>query len=407
MRDPIIDSRITLGVTGSIACYKAVDLASKLVQAGAELDVIMTDGALEFLKPITFSAITHKPVVTSLFDPRSELSMDHVALAGRSDLILVAPATADAIAKAAWGLAGDALSATLLATRAPVIFAPAMDANMYDNAATQENVARLRSRGAIIAGPAEGRLASGLVGSGRMLEPSALVDHVRMVLARGGDLSGRKIVVSAGGTQEAIDPVRVVTNRSSGKMGFAIARAARDRGASAVIVAAPTALPDPAGIDVVRVESALEMRDAVVAQCEDADALVMAAAVADWRPAGAADHKLKKGEAVTLTVDMVRNPDIVSGIGGNLIKVGFAAETEDVIENAHGKLVDKGLDLIAANGVTSADSGFASDTNRVALLDRNGGVTELGLLTKYDVGHRILDKVVHMLESAAVGESRY
>ena len=407
MRDPIIDSRITLGVTGSIACYKAVDLASKLVQAGAELDVIMTDGALEFLKPITFSAITHKPVVTSLFDPRSELSMDHVALAGRSDLILVAPATADAMAKAAWGLAGDALSATLLATRAPVIFAPAMDANMYDNAATQENVARLRSRGAIIAGPAEGRLASGLVGSGRMLEPSALVDHVRMVLARGGDLSGRKIVVSAGGTQEAIDPVRVVTNRSSGKMGFAIARAARDRGASAVIVAAPTALPDPTGIDVVHVESALEMRDAVVAQCEDADALVMAAAVADWRPAGAADRKLKKGEAVTLTVDMVRNPDIVVGIGGNLIKVGFAAETEDVIENAHGKLVDKGLDLIAANDVTSADSGFASDTNRVALLDRNGGVTELGLLTKYDVGHRILDKVVHMLESAAEGESRY
>ena len=407
MRDPIIDSRITLGVTGSIACYKAVDLASKLVQAGAELDVIMTDGALEFLKPITFSAITHKPVVTSLFDPRSELSMDHVALAGRSDLILVAPATADAMAKAAWGLAGDALSATLLATRAPVIFGPAMDANMYDNAATQENVARLRSRGAIIAGPAEGRLASGLVGSGRMLEPSALVDHVRMVLARGGDLSGRKIVVSAGGTQEAIDPVRVVTNRSSGKMGFAIARAARDRGASAVIVAAPTALPDPTGIDVVHVESALEMRDAVVAQCEDADALVMAAAVADWRPASAAGRKLKKGAAVTLTVDMVRNPDIVAGIGGNLIKVGFAAETEDVIENAHGKLVDKGLDLIAANDVTSADSGFASDTNRVALLDRNGGVTELGLLTKYDVGHRILDKVVHMLESAAEGESRY
>ena len=404
MRDPIIDSRITLGVTGSIACYKAVDLASRLVQAGAEVDVIMTDGALEFLKPITFAAITHKPVVTSLFDPRSELSMDHVALAGRSDAILVAPATADAMAKAAWGLAGDALSATLLATTAPVIFAPAMDANMYDNAATQENVARLRSRGAVIAGPAEGRLASGLVGSGRMLEPSALVDHVRMALARDGDLAGRKIVVSAGGTQEAIDPVRVVTNRSSGKMGFAIARAARDRGASAVIVSAPTALPDPAGIDVVRVESALEMWDAVTAQCEDADALVMAAAVADWRPASAADRKLKKGSASTLTVDMVRTPDIVAGIEDNLVKVGFAAETEDVIENAHGKLVDKGLDLIAANDITSVDSGFASDTNRVALLDRDGGVTELGLLTKYEVGHRILDKVVHMLDSAD-GES--
>ena len=192
MRDPIIDSRITLGVTGSIACYKAVDLASRLVQAGAEVDVIMTDGALEFLKPITFAAITHKPVVTSLFDPQSELSMDHVALAGRSDVILVAPATADAMAKAALGLAGDALSATLLATTAPVIFAPAMDANMYDNAATQENVARLRSRGAVIAGPAEGRLASGLVGSGRMLEPSALVDHVRMVLARAATCPGAR-----------------------------------------------------------------------------------------------------------------------------------------------------------------------------------------------------------------------
>ena len=405
MRDPVIDSRITLGVTGSIACYKAVDLASRLVQAGAEVDVIMTDGALEFLKPITFAAITHKPVVTSLFDPQSELSMDHVALAGRSDVILVAPATADAMARAALGLAGDALSATLLATTAPVIFAPAMDANMYDNPATVENVVKLRSRGAVIAGPAEGRLASGLVGSGRMLEPSALVDHVRMVLARGGDLSGRKIVVSAGGTQEAIDPVRVVTNRSSGKMGFAIARAARDRGASAVIIAAPNALPDPTGIDVVRVESALEMRDAVTAQCEDADALVMAAAVADWRPASTAERKLKKGSASTLAVDMVRTPDIVAGIEGNLVKVGFAAETEDVIENAHEKLVDKGLDLIAANDITSADSGFASDTNRVALLDRNGGVAELGLLTKYEVGHRILDKVVHMLDSAA-GESR-
>ena len=397
MTDPIVDSHVTLGVTGSIACYKAVDLASKLVQIGANVDVIMTGGALEFLKSITFSSITHRPVVTDLFDPQSELSMDHVALARRSDVVLVAPATADAIARAALGLAGDPLSATLLATEAPVIFAPAMDANMYDNAATQENVAKLRSRGVTIAGPGKGRLASGLVGPGRMLEPSALVDHVRIVLGRNGDLSGRKIVVSAGGTQEPIDPVRVVTNRSSGKMGFAIAEAARDRGASTVIITAPTALPDPTGIDVLHVESALEMRDSVTAQCEDADALVMAAAVADWRPAKVADRKLKKGTADTFTVEMVRNADILAGIGNGIVKVGFAAESEDVVENAQVKLVDKGLDMIAANDITATDSGFASDTNRVVLLDRDGGVTELGLLTKYEVGHCILDKVVQML----------
>lgn len=397
MTDPLVDKHVTLGVTGSIACYKAVDLASKLVQAGALVDVIMTDGAQEFLRPITFGSITHRPVVTNLFDPRSELSMDHVALAKRSDVVLVAPATADAMAKAAWGMAGDALSATLLATEAPVIFAPAMDANMYDHAATQENVSKLRSRGAVIAGPAEGRLASGLVGHGRMLEPSALVDHVRIVLGRDGDLSGKKIVVSAGGTQEPIDPVRMITNRSSGKMGFAIAEAARDRGASAVIVSAPTALPDPTGITVVHVETALQMRDALTAECEDSDALIMAAAVSDWRSAEVASQKLKKGSAETMTIEMVKNPDIVAGMGNGLVKVGFAAESEDVIENAQSKLLSKGLDMIAANDITSADSGFASDTNRVVLLDRDGGVTELGLLSKYDVAHHILDKVVQML----------
>jgi phosphopantothenoylcysteine decarboxylase/phosphopantothenate--cysteine ligase len=398
MTDPLADKHVTLGVTGSIACYKAVDLASKLVQAGALVDVIMSDGAQEFLRPITFGSITHRPVVTNLFDPQSELSMDHVALAKRADVVLVAPATADAMAKAAWGMAGDALSATLLATEAPVIFAPAMDANMYDNPATQENVSKLRSRGAVIAGPAEGRLASGLVGHGRMLEPSALVDHVRIVLGRDGDLSGKKIVVSAGGTQEPIDPVRMITNRSSGKMGFAIAEAARDRGASVVIVSAPTSLPDPTGITVVHVETALEMRDAVTAQCEDTDALIMAAAVADWRSAEVADHKLKKGSAETMTIEMVKNPDIVAGIGGGrLVKVGFAAESEDIIENAQSKLLSKGLDMIAANDITSAGSGFASDTNRVVLLDRDRGVTELGLLSKYDVGHHILDKVLQLL----------
>ena len=398
MPNPLQNAHVALGVTGSIACYKAVDLASKLTQGGALVDVVMTRGAMSFLAPLTFRSITHREVVTNVFDPSSELSMDHVAIAQRADVVLIAPATANTIAKLAHGLADDALTTTVLATAAPVIIAPAMDAHMFDNAATQENVRVLESRGVVIAGPAEGRLASGITGKGRMLEPEALIGYLRMVLGHGGDLAGRKVVVSAGGTQEPIDPVRVITNRSSGKMGFAIAEAARDRGATVVIVTAPTALPDPVGVDVIRVETALQMKEAIVYACADADALVMAAAVADWRSVSEATSKIQKGASDTWSVELTKNPDILASIEqAGLVKVGFAAESEDLMANAQAKLLSKGLDLIAANDITAPEGGFASDDNKVILLDREGAVDELPLMSKYEVGHRILDRIVGIM----------
>ena len=394
MPNPIEGKHIALGVTGSIACYKSVDLASKLALAGALVDVIMTENAANFLTPLTFRSITHRPVVTDLFQPQSELSMDHVAIAQRADVVVVAPATAHTIAKIAWGLADDALTSTILATQAPVILAPAMDAHMYENPATQENLDKLKSRGIFIAGPAEGRLASGLVGKGRMLETQKLMGHIRMVLGREGDLAARKIVVSAGGTQEPMDPVRAIWNRSSGKMGYAIAEAARDRGSNAVVVSAPTALPDPVGVRVVRIQTGLEMRDAIVQESEDANALIMAAAVADWRPATVSRQKVKKEASDSWTIELTKNPDILADIRGeNLIKVGFAAESENLVANAQAKLVSKGLHLIVANDITAQDSGFAADDNRAVLLDREGAVEELPFMSKYDVAHRILDRV--------------
>ena len=390
--------RIVLGVTGSIACYKAVDLASKLTQAGAVVDVIMTRSAQEFVRPIAFRSVTHQPVVTDLFDPESELAVEHVALAERADVVIVAPATANVIAKMANGLADDALTCTLLATRAPVVVAPAMDAHMYDNPATQENLKRLRERGVTIVGPAHGHLASGLTGMGRMAPVEEIMAVASMVQGRAkGDLAGRSIVVTAGGTQEPIDPVRFVGNRSSGKMGFAIAEAARDRGARVTLITAPTYLPDPAGVETVRVQSAREMQAAVQKAVADADALTMAAAVADYRPTKTASQKIKKTQD-TLTVELVKNPDILAELRGDFVRVGFAAESQDVIANAQAKLRRKNLDMIVANDVSARDSGFTVDTNRVTILDRLGRTEELPLLLKSQVAHRILDRVVRLLE---------
>ena len=394
MPDPLSKSSIALGVTGSIACYKAVDLASKLTQAGAMVDVILTREACQFLAPLTFRSITHQPVVTDVFDPQSELSIDHVAIAERADAVIIAPATANTIAKIAHGFADDALTTTVLATQAPLIIAPAMDAHMYDNPATQQNVAILRERGCLIAGPASGRLASGLIGKGRLLETPDLLGCLRQTLGRNGNLAGRKVVVSAGGTQEPIDPVRVIANHSSGKMGFAVAEAARDRGANVSLVSAPTALPDPFGIKVIKVQTALQMKSVLHEECSDADALIMAAAVADWRPSSMSEQKVKKGAADAWEVELVKNPDIIAGIATErLIKVGFAAESQDLLANAESKLLSKGLHMIAANDITAEDSGFGVDTNRVILLDREGGAEELPLMSKYDVGCSILDRV--------------
>jgi phosphopantothenoylcysteine decarboxylase/phosphopantothenate--cysteine ligase len=392
---------ITLGVTGSIACYKAIDLASKLTQQNANVDVVLTRGAAHFVSSLAFAAITHRPVVIDVFDPQSELSIDHVALAERSDVIIIAPATAHTIAKMAQGLADDALTTTLLATQAPIIVAPAMDAHMFDNPATQANVKLLLERGVTIAGPASGRLASGLIGRGRLLETPELLGCIRTVLGRDGDMAGRKIVVSAGGTEEAIDPVRIITNHSSGKMGYAIAEAARDRGACAVLVSTPTALLAPYGVRMVKVRSALEMRDAVNHECQDADAVIMAAAVADWRPVSTADQKIKKGASNEWTIELTKTPDIIAGLAGDtLVKVGFAAESEDLIANAQSKLVSKDLDLIVANDITAEDSGFSTDTNRVTILDREGGAKDLPLMSKYDVGVNILDRVKPLFRRA-------
>ena len=301
---------IVLGVTGSIACYKALDLASKLVQAGALVNTIMSYGATRFVTPLAFRSITHRPVVTETFDPDSELSVEHVALAESADILVVAPATAHFIAKMAAGLADDPLTTTILATRAPMMVAPAMDAHMYDNPATQENLSKLKDRGVLIVGPASGRLASGLVGMGRLVETPELVGNISALLGRKGDLAGHTIVVSAGGTQEPIDPVRVITNRSSGKMGYAIAEVARDRGARVVLVAAPTSLADPAAVEVVKVGTALEMRDAVQDSVASADALIMAAAVADYMPVSPASQKVKK-DADTWSIGLGKTPDIL------------------------------------------------------------------------------------------------
>lgn len=398
MYNPLEGKHIALGVTGSIACYKAVDLASKLTQSGALVDAILTREATNFLTPLTFRSITHRPVICDIFDPQSELSIDHVAVAERADALIVAPATANTIAKIAGGLADDALTTTILATQAPIIIAPAMDAHMFENRATQENIARLASWGYTIAGPGSGRLASGLVGLGRLLETPELIGCLKVVLGRKGDLANQKVVVSAGGTQEPIDPVRVIANHSSGKMGYAIAEAARDRGANTFLVSAPTAIDDPYGINIIKVNTAMEMRSVLLHESEDADVLVMAAAVADWRPVTASEQKVKKGESDIWNIELTKNPDIIAEIQNeNLIKIGFAAESQDLIENAQQKLISKNLHLIVANDITAEDSGFSVDTNKVLLLDREGGVHELPLMSKYDVGHEILDRVVNTL----------
>ena len=398
MAGPLTNKRVVLGVTGSIACYKALDLASKLVQAGALVDTIMSYGATRFVTPLAFRSITHRPVVTDAFDPDSEYSVEHVALGEQADVLVIAPATVHCIAKLALGLADDSLTTTAVATKAPLLIAPAMDANMYDHPATQENLAKLRERGAVIAGPGVGRLASGLMGMGRLLETPELLGHVTYVLGRNGDLAGRTVVVSAGGTMEPIDPVRVITNHSSGKMGYALAEAARDRGARVVLVSAARGLPNPPLVEVVPVQTAQQMCDAVLAQVKQADALVMAAAVADYRPAESAEQKIKKdGDAMNIALS--KTTDILMAAQGDFIKVGFAAETQDLLENAKSKVVGKGLDLIVANDITATDAGFGSDDNRVSIIDRELNVEQLGLMSKYEVGRHVLDRVVALLRS--------
>ena len=387
---------VVLGVTGSIACYKAVDLASKLTQAGALVDVVMTEDACRFVTPLAFGSITHRPVATSLFDPHSELSVEHVALADRADILVVAPATANTLAKMSLGLTDNALVATYAATAAPVLVAPAMDGHMYENAAIQENLGRLKAHGVSVVGPDSGYLASGKVGAGRMSDPEEILGHVRAMLGRNGALAGKRVVVSAGGTREPLDPVRIITNRSTGKMGHALAEAARDMGASVTLVSASETLKAPPAVETVWVQTALEMQRAVEAACRGADALIMAAAVSDYRADASSPHKLKKtGQPVSVT--MVQNPDILAGIEGPSVRVGFAAESQDLLENARGKLLAKRLDMIVANDITEADSGFGVDTNRAVILTADGEVQRLPLTSKQKLAHRVLEFVEGLL----------
>jgi phosphopantothenoylcysteine decarboxylase/phosphopantothenate--cysteine ligase len=398
----LANKTIVLGITGSIAAYKGADLASKLTQAGAKVEVILTEAAMKFVSPVTFRSVTGRPVVYNMFELSGEFSVEHVALAEAADVVVVAPATADIIAKIAAGIASDMVCTTVVATRAPVIIAPAMHTGMWENTATQENVKILKSRGVVFVDPGEGHLASGGVGVGRLAEVQEIIAAVNQVLAKGGDLAGKRLVVTAGGTQEAIDPVRFVGNRSSGKMGYAVAEAARDRGARVTLISAPTGLVRPAGIETVSVESAYQMRDAVAEATADADVLVMAAAVADYMPKAPVGQKIKKETAGSgLTLELVRTPDILAEVKGSFIKVGFAAETENVVENARRKLESKKVDLFVANDVTAADSGFAVDTNRVTIISRDGKTESLPLMSKREVADRILDRVVGLMGKKA------
>jgi phosphopantothenoylcysteine decarboxylase/phosphopantothenate--cysteine ligase len=393
----LANKTIVLGITGGIAAYKAADIASKLTQAGARVEVVMTESATKLITPLTIGAITHTKVVTDMFEPTSEYSLEHIALAEAADMVVITPATANTIAKLAAGIADNMLTCTVLATKAPVIIAPAMNDNMFQNPVTQDNLAKLKARGFTIIEPAYGRLASGKTGWGRLAEAETIIGTIKQVLGKKGDLAGKRLVVTAGGTLEPIDPVRHIGNRSSGKMGYAVAEAARDRGATVALITAPASLPEPAGIEVVPVQTANQMKEAVVKAVDKADALIMAAAVADYQPKAAAETKIKKETSSSLILELVRTLDILTEVKGNFLKVGFAAESEDVVANAKGKLEKKGLDLIVANDITAADSGFGADTNKVTIIDRKGKVENLPLLTKKEVADRILDKIVKLI----------
>ncbi|MBE3588953.1 MAG: bifunctional phosphopantothenoylcysteine decarboxylase/phosphopantothenate--cysteine ligase CoaBC [Thermoanaerobacteraceae bacterium] len=396
---------VILGVTGGIAAYKTAELASALTRAGAVVHVIMTRAAGEFIRPLTFAALTGQPVHTGIFDPGPGGPIPHIELARRADLVVVAPATANILAKLAHGLADDLLSTTLLAVNCPVVLCPAMNAQMYSHPAVQANLARLREMGLHILEPEEGRLACGVQGRGRMREPAEILEYIQGFFTR-DDLAGLQVLVTAGGTREPLDPVRYLSNRSSGKMGYALARAAVQRGARVTLVSAPTSLLPPAGVELVSVETAREMYRAVIERFAEQDVVVKAAAVADYRPVVCAEQKIKKGTD-SLILELVRNPDILSELGlrkaPRQILVGFAAETEDLEANALQKVGKKNLDLLVANDVTQPGAGFGSDTNMVKLVYPGGHIQPLPLMDKLSLAHRIWDAVVELRSGKPAG----
>lgn len=409
------DKNIILGVTGGIAAYKCVDLVSRLRKQGANVHVILTKGAQNFVTETAMREISGNPVVTSMWQEIQQYDVEHIALAQLADVVLVAPATANVIAKCACGMADDMLTTTLLATKAPVFFAPAMNTNMYENAITQQNLHTLQERGCHIIEPAAGHLACGTSGVGRMPEPQELVEILadffatgketaetdevdsRQKLAEGLDFSGVNILVTAAGTREPIDPVRYIGNRSSGKMGYAIAEAARDLGANVTLISGPSALPPLAGVNFFKVESARDMRRLVLENFPESQIVIKAAAVADYRVKNVADHKIKKN-AEELTLVLEKNPDILKELGQKKQKgqvlVGFAAETQNLIQYAQSKLEKKNLDMIVANDVSKPQAGFNVDTNLIKLLKRDGSIEELPLMSKKDLAYIILNHVM-------------
>lgn len=399
------DRRIVLGVTGSIAAFKAAELASLLAQAGAEVEAVLTASAERFVQSLTFQALTGRRAYGAADLWSAEAHILHVGLAQAAELLVIAPATADTLAKLAHGRADNLLTITALAASCPVLVAPAMDAGMFHHPSTQSNLDTLRRRGVEIVGPVEGRMASGLVGMGRMLEAQELFGHVRRVLGQAGDLAGRTVVVSAGGTQEPLDPVRVLANRSSGKQGFALAQAALDHGAQVILVAAPTWLETPVGARRVEVGTAAEMGRAVLQACEAADVLIMAAAVADFRPTYAQSQKAKKA-AGPMALELELTEDILERVRERRppLVVGFAAESENLEANARQKLESKGLDLVVANDITAPQAGFAADTNQVTLIGSDGQLEALPLMSKAAVAEAVIERVVQLLAGGEVSD---
>ena len=400
--------KIALGITGGVAAYKAAELVRRLQQESLDVQVVMTRAAREFITPLTFAALTGKKVITEMFGAESgdtaagsanvESAIEHIAVAQRIDLLLVAPATADTLSKFAHGAADDFLSTLYLATKAPVVIAPAMNVNMWEHPATQENLASLRARGVHVVDPDEGYLACGMTGAGRLAATETIARKVCEVLGLRKDLAGQVVLITAGPTREDLDPVRFLTNRSSGKMGYALAEAASRRGAHTILVSGPVDLPAPEGVDWVPVRSSEEMRAAVIARASEATIFVMAAAVADYRPAAVHANKIKRGEG-RITLDLEPTPDILAEVGrakGNAVLIGFAAETDRLVENARAKLQRKNADMIVANDVTQEGAGFDTDTNIVTLVLRDGRDIALPKISKREVADRILNQALAM-----------
>jgi phosphopantothenoylcysteine decarboxylase/phosphopantothenate--cysteine ligase len=386
---------VVLGVTGCIGAYKACEVLRELQRRDVDVRVAMTAAATRFVTPMTFEALSRHPVFHDQWAPGANGDIRHVSLADEADLLLVAPATANILGKFARGIADDPLSTLYLATRAPVLVAPAMNVNMLEHPAVQENLATLRARGVGVVEPGSGYLACGWLGKGRLAEVGEIVDAAMAALARRRDLEGETVLVTAGPTVEDVDPVRFVSNRSSGKMGYRLAEAARDRGARVILVSGPTSLAAPHGVEVVAVRSAEEMQRAVAGRVGPATVVIAAAAVSDYRPAAASVSKIKKTDGA-VTLELVRTPDILKGLGeakGGRVLVGFAAETEDLVANARKKLEAKSLDLVVANDVTAAGAGFGGDTNAVILLRRDGGRVDVPRASKREVAERVLDEV--------------